>query len=157
VADSDAQALISFVAARDVSCPVCAYNLRGLEAPVCPECAAPLHLQVGSDNLRLGPWFLAVVSLALALGFDGVVSLMVIIAMIRFAPTRGQAWPPILLLLFLVPLGTVSAVGLWQMFARRMQWTRMPRPRQKVRAALIFVVTGVVHGVAGLCLIKIFS
>src|SRR5206468_3407523 len=93
--DADDRALVEFVATRDAACPVCSYNLRGLTAAVCPECSARLHLRVGSENLRLGPWFAGVVSLAVGLGFDGVVSLMigaVSVALTRPAPI-GSARP----------------------------------------------------------------
>jgi hypothetical protein len=34
----------AFLANRDERCPQCRYNLRGVQTPVCPECAAPLVL-----------------------------------------------------------------------------------------------------------------
>ncbi|MEX2218097.1 MAG: hypothetical protein WD749_04995 [Phycisphaerales bacterium] len=36
--------LHDFLAERDFPCPGCGYNLRGLEANVCPECARPVPL-----------------------------------------------------------------------------------------------------------------
>lgn len=35
-----------FLAGRDVPCPRCGYNLRGLERARCPECERPLTLRV---------------------------------------------------------------------------------------------------------------
>ncbi len=34
-----------FLAGRDIPCPACAYNLRGLGSPRCPECGAPLSVE----------------------------------------------------------------------------------------------------------------
>jgi hypothetical protein len=158
----DAAALSSFLAARDVVCPVCSYNLRGLKSASCPECAARLHLQVGSENLHPGPWFFGVVSFALGLGFDGVVSLMMVAMTIvmwvrHAAPSLGQAWPVIMLLVFLVPLGAACIAGLVVMFRRRTAWRRMTLRRQWGAAAAIFVVTGLIHAAAGVFLLRYFA
>jgi hypothetical protein len=42
-------ALRVFLAERDVSCPHCGYNLRGLQSTVCPECRHALQLQLDGD------------------------------------------------------------------------------------------------------------
>lgn len=47
-----------FLTDRDVPCPVCRYNLRGLGSTTCPECGVRLDLRVGSIDLKLGPWLL---------------------------------------------------------------------------------------------------
>ncbi|MFZ4574758.1 MAG: hypothetical protein ACOYN0_10205, partial [Phycisphaerales bacterium] len=44
-------AIIAFLANRDAPCPGCGYNLRGLTAPVCPECKRPVTLQLASDPM----------------------------------------------------------------------------------------------------------
>lgn len=44
---TDEQVLGTFLSTRDVPCPSCGYNLRGINSPVCPECAEPLALRVG--------------------------------------------------------------------------------------------------------------
>ena len=44
-------AVIVFLADRDAPCPGCGYNLRGLTAPVCPECTRPVSLQLASDPI----------------------------------------------------------------------------------------------------------
>lgn len=41
--------LRAFLADRDVPCPHCGYNLRGLQAGVCPECKHDLQLRLDGD------------------------------------------------------------------------------------------------------------
>jgi hypothetical protein len=158
VADpSDDEALLlGFLAARDTPCPVCSYNLRGLKSSVCPECAARLHLAVGSENLRLGAWFVGIVSFALALGFDGVVSLIVLVMVILHPPpSPGTARPILMILGTLVPPAAAAGTGLGVLFAGRRTWRRMPLARQWTAALTILSTTGVVHLVAGLCLTRL--
>ncbi|MHC5004759.1 MAG: hypothetical protein ACYTJ0_16730 [Planctomycetota bacterium] len=38
--------LAGFLAANDVACPACGYNLRGVVSATCPECGLALHLGV---------------------------------------------------------------------------------------------------------------
>lgn len=45
-AGEDPEAVRRFLAARDVPCPACSYNLRGLAALVCPECGIPISMDV---------------------------------------------------------------------------------------------------------------
>ncbi len=49
---TDAAALRAFLAERDVPCPGCGYNLRGLTGAVCPECGAPLTMEAIRLSLR---------------------------------------------------------------------------------------------------------
>ncbi|MEM9166950.1 MAG: hypothetical protein AAGB48_07970 [Planctomycetota bacterium] len=43
-ANNDAEQLRSYLAERDVPCPGCGYNLRGVREPVCPECGETILL-----------------------------------------------------------------------------------------------------------------
>lgn len=43
-----------FLHARDVACPSCGYNLRGLGGALCPECNQQLVLRVGLVEPRIG-------------------------------------------------------------------------------------------------------
>lgn len=45
-ADPPPTPLAEFLHERDVVCPVCAYNLRGVKAAACPECGHALALSV---------------------------------------------------------------------------------------------------------------
>ncbi len=43
-------ALREYLATRDVPCPSCGYNLRGVPASTCPECAMPLDLEIVKEG-----------------------------------------------------------------------------------------------------------
>jgi hypothetical protein len=63
--------LAHFLASRDVPCPSCDYNLRGLKGDVCPECSQRLVLRVGLAEPRQRAFVAAVVALAMGTGFQG--------------------------------------------------------------------------------------
>lgn len=71
----DLAALRAFLSERDVACPSCGYNLRGLQSPVCPECNQALKLQVGLAEPRLGHFIAGLVGLAMGFGFCFIVGL----------------------------------------------------------------------------------
>src|ERR1051326_1221584 len=48
-------ALVGFLASRDVACPKCGYNLRGVESARCPECGERLELGLAPAK-RFGGW-----------------------------------------------------------------------------------------------------
>jgi hypothetical protein len=58
MAAASAEELKAFLAERDVSCPRCQYNLKGLEKLVCPECGEPLDLAIVASvkKKRPSPW-----------------------------------------------------------------------------------------------------
>jgi hypothetical protein len=60
--------LRQFLATRDVPCPVCGYNLRDCQSPMCSECGAKLDLRIGSLDLKIGPWLVALLGTALPMG-----------------------------------------------------------------------------------------
>jgi hypothetical protein len=152
----DAAALIAFVASRDAACPVCSYNLRGLIRPRCPECSAALHLQVGSDNLRLGPWFLGVLSFALALGFDGVATIVMTIGLVLFPPpSKGTLWPWAAALACFIVLAAACGAAVWFLFRRRRAFSRLNPRTQWLIAGGIFGVVFAVHAVFGLMTARI--
>jgi hypothetical protein len=148
--------LVAYLADRDAPCPVCSYNLRGLadaagSAPVCPECASELHLEVGSENLRLGAWLLAVISLALALGFDGVVTILLTIVLIVAGrpPSPAEFQIVITVLSCFVLLAGAAGGGIALLVRRRRGWLRMPPKRQWQVGAAVFLFTGLSHALYG--------
>ena len=79
---SDADLLRQFVAARDVGCPVCNYNLRDLTTDRCPECGDQLVLRINMAEPRQG-WVVAgLVGLSAGAGLHG---LLILYAFIRIA------------------------------------------------------------------------
>jgi len=50
------QQLLHYLAGRDVSCPVCGYNLRALTLPRCPECGQEVTLGVRLVEPYLQSW-----------------------------------------------------------------------------------------------------
>jgi hypothetical protein len=67
--------LLDFLADRDVPCPACAYNLRDLTSPTCPECGEPLSLQVGKPPWRFG-WLIAALTPCM---FSGIAALFLLV------------------------------------------------------------------------------
>lgn len=46
----DPDLLRSYLADRDVPCPRCRYNLRGVQEPTCPECGGAITLGIGDSG-----------------------------------------------------------------------------------------------------------
>lgn len=153
--------LLAFVAECPAECPVCDYSLRGLTQPRCPECGAELELRVGSPRLHVGAWALAMTSFALALGFDGVVSIIFLIVLVTtsiaafFPPPAGPpaAPPPLLAFLltsFFIVLAASMAAGLLVVARSRSRWTRKPTRQQWKHAIIVFLSVGTFHALIGL-------
>ena len=56
LADPTQPLLLDFLADHDASCPVCAYNLRGVSTPRCPECGRAVHFEVVPAESHLRAW-----------------------------------------------------------------------------------------------------
>ncbi|MEX0652739.1 MAG: hypothetical protein WD534_17265 [Phycisphaeraceae bacterium] len=115
---SDAHHLRVFVAMREVTCPSCRYNLRGLTSESCPECGQRLKLGVSLAEPFIAAWVALVVSLCLAAG-PGV--FVAIITMME-GPPRGPGfhlggWLCYLYVLAAIPLAVV-ALGFRRPFCR---------------------------------------
>ncbi len=157
-ASADDVVLVGYLADRDAACPVCDYNLRGLKKAVCPECAAPLRLQVGSENLRIGPWSLCIVSLTMGLGFDGVVAFLLGLSLaIAPPPSPGLVMQALWVLGGFATLAAVCGGGVWWFLTRRRVWNRVPVGRQRAIGWSLFTVTGIVHAIYGWVVLAMFS
>ena len=137
MAPSDQEMLRDYLADREVACPVCSYNLRGLDGNHCPECGARIDLRVGSIDLRLGPWLASVLSIALPMGFTGILALMATIGAQRSVSWRSGDW---VILIVGWGLTTIYAVALIVLSKRRGRFLRRPAAQQWRRAALLAVV-----------------
>lgn len=129
--------LIAFLAGRSAPCPRCAYDLRDIQTPICPECAEPLILKVGTPSTRFG-WL----ALAMVPGsFSGVAALFVMIPIVltileQTSPGNGPPWPIVAADIF----GFTSAASAVLMYRHRhrfMAWTTL---RQIAFAATIWAI-----------------
>ena len=62
-----------YLAERDVPCPGCGYNLRGLAAGACPECNQDFELGIKLASARIGRLVAALTGLAAGAGASGAV------------------------------------------------------------------------------------
>jgi hypothetical protein len=141
---SETDLLRTLLASRDITCPVCAYNLRGNESNHCPECGAGLDLRVGSVDLKLGPWLTALLGVALPLGFVSMYALFSLITMFAFALSGSGTPGPLSLLMCIAVPGFVCggyAFLLWRIVRRRRKFWAKPR-RAQWRSAVLYAVLG---------------
>ncbi len=109
--DNEANGLRQHLADRDLPCPGCGYNLRGLPDPVCPECRQELHLTVGLVEPRLGALIAGVGSLCAGAGAAGalLVTILIISGFFRHGLPRGSEQ----VLIVWLPLACVVSCGLF--------------------------------------------
>lgn len=138
--------LQAYLEGVDAPCPVCGYNLRGLAAPRCPECNAPLSLGVTSENLSIGPWAVAVVAFAMGAGFDSVVSTLMTIGLIA-EPTLQ--WQPYAMYAILVSLALACLASIVVLVKRRRRWAFKTRAAQWRCAIACFVGVFLAHALVG--------
>lgn len=148
--------LLQFLAREAAACPVCGYGLAGLRSDRCPECAAPLSLAVASARSSSPAWVVAVCSVSLGLGFDGVVSVLLLIAatvsFVMQGPPPGIPWQAVLVG-GTFPALTCAGLGAITGLVRvRRRWRMAPARRQWVWAAGVFALTGAVHAAVGITL-----
>ena len=137
---TEAELLQALLAARDIPCPMCAYNLRRITSANCPECGAQLDLRVASTDLKLGPWLVALFGLALPAGFVGacaamaLVYLSVTIMMRGFDPSTG---------FMIIPVAVTGpyAFLLWRLIRNRRKFWSKPRRAQR-RSAWLYALLG---------------
>lgn len=150
VPDGDERMLLDWLRQRDAPCPVCRYNVRGVVEPVCPECGAELQLAVASPRTETGPWLLAIVSFALALGFDGVLLLvlggMLVFGLLLVGPAGPAPWLTVAAFALLTVL---SGLGFEVLRRHRLAWMRLSAASQRRLALWIFLGVGLFHALAG--------
>lgn len=149
----EAGAIVAWLADRDEPCPVCGYNLRGSPAASCAECGSPLSLTVASSRLKDGPWLLAFAAFVMALGFDAVTSLLMMIPL-AVSFFLGQGMPPPefwIILSTMIVLSVVSAGGAFVLIRKRGAWRLMKRRR--AAAIAVFGGVGLFHLAAGAVLV----
>ncbi len=141
--------LVSFLASRDVRCPACGYNVRGVRAPACPECDEPLELALLGTDRALGGWLLAIVACALACGADLLAAALFLAQIISLGGLIGG---PVFRFTLgaIVAIGVVCAVSLSVLLRHRRDWDRMSsRQRWRTGTAVGFTVFAA-HAVVGI-------
>lgn len=130
--------IIAFLKGRSVPCPRCAYDLRDIQTPICPECAEPLFLTVGTAKPRFG-----YLILAMAPGcFSGVAACFVFIPIFitiwqggTLGRRFGVPWPVVFADLF----GFLSAASVVFMYKHRHRIMSWPDRRQMFFAIAIWL------------------
>lgn len=138
--------VVSFLARRDLPCPACGYNLRGVTQETCPECAMPLTM----EDLRgkgavmrhwVAPTLVSVVVIGLAMVFLSR-------ALVALGVVRGT--PPELRFDYVVAYIILVGVPTINWFSnRRAAWARWRvRPSQPLDCWLphVLVTMAVIAG-----------
>lgn len=131
----DVEAVRAYVAERDVPCPGCGYNLRGLTGERCPECNEALEVRIGLAEPRMGAFIACVVGLAVGAGAAGLWELGALVMCLRLGWPGGRevfwimGYPPLMLML-------EGAALWWLVSAAGRRWLRS-RPPGGARAAAL--------------------
>jgi hypothetical protein len=136
--------LAEFLQQREVLCPVCGYNLRGVRSIMCPECGARLDLRIGSIDLRLKYWLTSVLAIAIPLGFTTVMSLVAFVAMMLGEFSNDNDWT-MAISAWLPTAGLV--VLLTTLICKRQRFLRQPKPSQRWLMTLTFAAGIILGGV----------
>lgn len=124
--------LIEFLRDRDVACPLCGYNLRGLYSDRCPECGRGVRLSV----LLVEPYLCLWVSIAVGLGASaGIGVFFAVILSQEGWPPSPLIWVRVSLAYFLASIPLFVAVLLG-----RRGFLRFDRALQRTLAVLSFVL-----------------
>lgn len=138
--------LDAFLQTEHAPCPICDYDLHKVSGAMCPECGSPIQLGVVSPHAKPGPWLFGVISFALALGFDGVVLLLMFVPMFAQGVPAFSAAPQFwLIYLMMWCLGGASAAGLVFVLRRKRRWQTSPPESQWRRAWAVFLGVGFGH------------
>jgi hypothetical protein len=113
---------------------VCAYNLRDLPAPRCPECGHALRLTVGTIEPYLRAWMVLVLSTCVSAGIG--VFCAIITAKEGMPPTTRYDYLGISILCFMATIPTPIPA-----FWGRRRFLRFARSQQWAIAWIALVVT----------------
>ncbi|GAB4385674.1 MAG: hypothetical protein Kow0022_12510 [Phycisphaerales bacterium] len=122
--------LEQYLADRDIPCPGCGYNLRGLTGDHCPECGERLELRLGLADARLSQFIGGLIGLAAGLGFHGL--FLIWVGYVAAVQTFTM-WAALLPLVVGV-IGSSASIFAWVGLRGRMR--RLPVGRQRL---LVFV------------------
>lgn len=131
----EAAMLRSYLAERHWPCPLCGYDLRGLQAKHCPECGSTLMLQVGLAEPRMGPYIALVVALSMGAAWS---TIFLVFAAVARAPSDFWIKP---MAMVLYAEAFVCMLGLWFALRRRVAFRRRPHENQLVLAGCAVATT----------------
>ena len=139
---SEDQHLLAYVRDRDVSCPLCGYNLRGLTVPRCPECGNAFRLSVGLAEPFLKAWITCAAMTCLSAGIGILITIALIIDKGHLPPFRS-------------PLGAMSFFSFLAMIPIAaaillLRHSFLRRSRQTQIVLAILTVVGVVLQLGGI-------
>ena len=133
IAGPDQDWLVAFLRDRDVPCPLCGYNLRGLTSDRCPECGREVRLSVGMADPYLRYWIALAISTFAAAG----VGVLFAILLLR------EGWPRLetaaldfSIYYFLVSI-PAAVIVLWL----RRRFLRLEKTTQAVIASAVVTLT----------------
>lgn len=131
---SDAAALLEqYLAERDVTCPLCGYNLRGLRGGRCPECGQELALQVGLVEPRFAAYLATVTAFCAGLGGSGV------LAVVGAFNAPGSWWRFLCARVMLAQV-VYCLVIIPILLAKRRQFRKLEPRRQRVIAIWSWII-----------------
>jgi hypothetical protein len=128
--------LLEWVHDRDVACPLCNYNLRGLTVPRCPECGNLLRLSVALAGADVKAW-LAMATVVC--GSAGMGVLFLCIVMRAGLPHHGLDWA-IIFFMAMIPSPLV-------LLKFRRRFLRMSRGSQWLTMGLVSALPAVAMAV----------
>lgn len=148
---TEPELLRAFLASADAECDACGHGLRGITLSKCPECGRELRLKVRAQKHTLAPWVTAMLAVSLAAGFDGILAIVMIGAVLYHwnNPPPGYFFG-IILGFALTAGGLLAAIGV--IARRRRAWWREDAGRQWRWAASVAGVVFAIHAGAGLWL-----
>ncbi|MBY0311154.1 MAG: hypothetical protein K2W85_03705 [Phycisphaerales bacterium] len=129
--------LNELLAAEDVACPNCSYNLRGLTGDRCPECNQRLALRVNLAEPNLGAFLTGLIGIGMGFGFCALLLVWVGVMLLVRTGRGGPSWDVIAPLF---PGLIVNLVLLVVWVAVRRRWFAKQEPRRRWTIALIAVV-----------------
>ena len=136
-APTDSELLRLYLAPRDLPCPGCGYNLRGLAADACPECNQAITLRVNLAEPRQGEFIAGLLGLALGIGFSVAFLSMGLIFYLNYGAASGvlaDLWPLPLNLL-------VESAALAAWIRGRRRFRRLPPGTRKVLVAACWLLS----------------
>lgn len=101
--------LRAYLMDRDLPCPGCGYNLRGLPGRVCPECRQELRLTVGLAEPRIGALVACMAPLFAGVGAAG--ALLTVVGILIVMAGRGMPRGDEAIVLIWLPLGCIFTCG----------------------------------------------